>query len=236
MDARSFLMGSGNPGFSFNIPGDRIVGKITSPPTMQQCKKFGTNELDFWPSGDPKMQMLVNVETSFRGYEGIATPDRSTPDTGARTIYVKGKHFEKAARDAVRASGAEFLDVGGWLEVVFTGLDMTSKAGSKPKLFTVRYQPPAPGSRLPAQPVGQDNTQNWQQPGWGTQQPYAQPAQPVPAVPSHHGSDQTMPAWAASVSGPPVSAVPASSPPAMNTLAAIRAAQSAGTFTDEPPF
>jgi hypothetical protein len=225
MDARSFLMGSNNPGFSFLTPGDRIVGKIVAEPTMQQQKKFGTNDPDFWPSGEPKMQMLVNVETSFRNYEGISTPDRTQPDTGARTIYVKGKHFEKACRDAIRASGAQWLDVGGWLECVFTGLDMTSKAGSKPKLFTVRYQPPATGPLSPAQPA----QPNWQQPGW-------QP-QSVPAAPSHHGSDSTMPTWATPVSAAPAPVAAAvSAPPAMSTLAAIRAAQNAGVFTDEPPF
>jgi len=181
MDAQSFLMGSSNPGFSFRQFGDRIVGQILAPPTVQQQKVFKTNDPAFWPSGDPKLQMLVSVATSFRNWEGIATPDRARPDTGERTIYVKGKHFEKAVKQAILESGAKFLAVGGWVDITFTGEDMESDAGQKPKLFAVRYMPPAPGSApAPAAPA---------QPSY--------PQQPAPQAPGHAGT------WTAGWGAPP---------------------------------
>jgi hypothetical protein len=189
MDAQSFLMGSGSPGFSFMERGDRIVGQVLTEPTLQQQKVYGTNDPAFWPSGDPKMQMLVQVQTNFRNYEGLANPDRTQPDSGTRTIYVKGKHFEKAAREAIRAAGARFIEVGGVIDVTYDGPDMSSKAGMKPKLFTVRYQAPlaqpagtshaeaqiarqaqyaqAPQYGQPQAPTGNPA---WQQPGWRSDQ------------------------------------------------------------------
>ena len=263
MDPRQFLMGSGSPGYSFKTPGEKVVGQIIAEPTLQQQKVYGKEELAFWPSGDPTMQMLVQVQTQLRNYEGIATPDFNVPDSGARTIYVKGKHFEPAVKRAILESGAKWLDVGGWIEVQYVGEDMNSKAGQKPKLFNVRYQPPAPGSqpaqRQPAPPVSaytadmrQTQAQqpqgqpNWQQPGW-----QAPPAQqfhqqgmdrivsnmPQSAVPSHHGQPDQIPAWAAQASAPPAPA-PTSAPPALSTLDMLKAGMSdqAGFGTEEPPF
>lgn len=237
MDAKAFLMGSGNPGFSFSRPGDRIVGQIIAEPTMQQQKVYGTNDPAVWPSGDPKMQMLVNVSTSFRNYEGIANPDRAQPDTGARTIYVKGKHFERACREAVRDAGAAFLDVGGWLDITYTGDDMTSKAGMKPKLFTVRYMAPRAQAAVvqsvaPVYLSQQPSYITQQQPNpWGIQAP----ATPQPQLPAHHEQGPP-PAWAQEPAQP-VSAVPVSAGPPMSTLEAIRAAQqNAQVASDEIPF
>lgn len=164
MDAQSFLMGSSNPGFSFRTPGDRIVGQIIGEPTVQQQKVFNTNDPAFWPSGDPKIQMLLPVQTSFRNWEGVATPEVGRPDTGARTIYVKGKHFEAGLKRAILEAGARFLAVGGWVDITFTGEDMESKAGSKPKLFAIRYMPPPPGSApAPAQAAPVQAAGTWVQ-------------------------------------------------------------------------
>lgn len=182
MDAQSFLMGSSNPGFSFKTPGDRIVGQIIGEPTVQQQKVFNTNDPAFWPSGDPKIQMLLPVQTSFRNWEGVATPEVGRPDTGARTIYVKGKHFEAGLKRAILEAGARFLAVGGWVDITFTGEDMESKAGSKPKLFAIRYMPPPPGSQPPpAQAQRQPTAPPYQ--GYGQQ--IVAPAAPLPPRPSY---------------------------------------------------
>lgn len=266
MDPRAFLMGSASPGFSFKVPGDNIVGQIIAQPTVQQQKVYGKEELAFWPSGDPKWQMLVQVKTGFRNYEGIGAPDRTRPDDGTRTIYIKGKHFEPAVKRAILSAGAQFLDVGGWLNITYTGEDMESKAGQKPKMFTVAYLPPPPGSQpvqqAPAAPPAAPPAPAWQQPGWSPQsaaQPvvqsvaspdpwagqHAYPANPTyapaqPAVPSHHGQPDQMPQWAQAV---PVSVQPASPAPApvaapMSTLEALRAQreQSVQVYAEEPPY
>lgn len=238
-------MGTSSPAMAFAYPGDAVMGQvITEPKAVQQTvydpRNPQSKEPAFWPSGDPKMQVIFQIQTDFRNYEGIKNPDRSSPDNGARTIYLKGKHMERATAEAVRAAGADWIEVGGTIWYRFTGEDMTSLAGVKPKLFEVQYrkpaaQPPAhlsqpqpqqgyrdqgyPQAQPPRPPQGPPP--NWQQPGWGT------PARQT--VPSHHGQPNAMPDWAAGpASAPPA---PSSAPPApaLSTLDAIRASQASGS-------
>lgn len=260
MDPRSFIMGSGCPGYSFIRPGDRIVGQIISEPKLQQMKVWRngqpTDELAVWPSGDPKLQLAFQVQTQFRNYEGIREPKREAPDDGRRTVYVNGKHREAALRQAIRAAGAEWLEVGGWYDETYTGDDYESKAGIKPKLAEIRYQGPSPAFKAAqAEQVnaaqaqvnaerhvaqqGGSQQQAWQQPGWTPTMPPA-----PPAMPSHHGSPADMPDWAtangpavAVTSAPPVqSAPPAQTASGLSTIDQIRLARQAAGMTDEPPF
>lgn len=190
-DARGLIMGTSSPAMAFNYRGDKIVGRITTEPkavqqTVYDPRNPTSKELAFWPSGDPKMQVIFQVETGWRNYEGINRPDNTKPDNGVRTIYLKGKHMERATADAIRAAGVDWLEVGGMISFEYIGDDMTSLAGVKPKLFTVRYQapqgqPPAHMAQQPQaygnqgyapqqpprppQPVAQP-VQDWQQPGW----------------------------------------------------------------------
>lgn len=186
MDARQFLMGSGQPGFSFRRPGDRVVGQITGEPTVQQQRNYADGQPAVWEkSGDPKLQLLVPVQTQYRNYEGVSRPDLSRPDTGGRILYVKGKHFESALKAAILGAGASWLEVGGWVDITYTEDDYNSPAGIKPKMFAVTYRPPTPQERAqfgaqqhqvpptrqPQQPQqfggpGQQQP-GWQQPGWG---------------------------------------------------------------------
>lgn len=200
--ARDLIMGTSAPAFAFGMIGDGVTGTIiTEPKAVQQTvydpRNPQSKELAFWPSGDPKMQVIFQIQTAFRNHEGIKNPDRSQPDTGIRTIYLKGKHMERATADAIRTAGADWLEPGGVVWYRYIGDDMSSLAGVKPKLFEVRYQ--APARQAPAhmqqqpqqgyqgygqqqgypgqgygQPVPQPPVQQaqpgWQQPGWGTQQ------------------------------------------------------------------
>lgn len=186
-DARSLLMGSGSPSFSFNRFGDSITMQIIAEPKAIQQKVFGTNELAFWPSGDPKMQVVVQGQTAWRNYEGIANPDRSRPDDGIRTVYIKGKHMERAVKEAILASGSSWMDIGGWIQITYTTDDYESKAGIKPKMFDVKYQP----GRLPQAPQGGlTSSQHYgqhgqpQHQGYGAPGGYQPPAQPPQAAPA----------------------------------------------------
>jgi hypothetical protein len=187
-NARDLIMGSGSPAFSFNYPNDTVTGQILTEPKAVQARDFATGQPAFWPSGDPKMQTVFQIQTQLRNYEGINNPDRMRPDDGVRTIYVKGKWMEKATKEAILAARASWLDVGGWISFTYTGDDMTSKAGNKPKLFSVKYQAPAaPPPQAQAQPgYGQQGYPNqgygqqppqppvqaaWQTPGWTPQGP-----------------------------------------------------------------
>lgn len=271
MDPRSFIMGSGTPGFSFIRPGDRIVGQIIGEPVTKQMKVWRngqpTDELAFWPSGDPKWQLCIPLQTQFRNYEGMKNPDRNVPDDGKRTVYLNGKHREAALKRAIQSVGAQWLEIGGWYDETYTGDDYDSSAGIKPKLADIRYMPPSPEDRArfqqQAQPPagdrphpavvnahanswGSEQRPNWQQPGWTPQaQPngYATgghfPAPPAPsAMPSHHGTPENMPDWAAP--SPPVYSAPPvqSAPPAtaQSTLEQLRAARNVPVYSEEPPY
>lgn len=260
-DARSLIMGTSSPAMSFNYRGDKIVGKVlTEPKAVQQTVFDPRNPQSktpaFWPSGDPKMQVIFQVETQWRNHEGINNPDRAKPDNGVRTIYLKGKHMERATADAVRTAGADWIAVGGMISFEYIGDDATSVAPIKPKLFAVAYRPPAqqppqhfqaqqgyPNQGHPAQqpprPPQQANPAE-QYARWQAEQQRAQQAQavqvpagndwgndpwatPTPVAPPHHGSENSMPDWAAAPqSAPPVS--PASAPPSLSTLDMIRQA------------
>jgi hypothetical protein len=246
MDAKSFLMGSSNPGFSFVRPGDEVAGQIVGEPQVQQQRVFDplglSKELAFWPSGDPKMQMIVTLRTQLRNYEGISRPDTTVPDNGMRTLYVKGKHMESAMKQAILHAGAEFLDPGGMLQVRYTGDDYDSKAGIKPKLFAVRYMPPR--QQAPASQPTPQGGQGYQQPQNVAQRPpqAVRPApvqedpwanspawgQPIQVTQPPHHEQGPMPDWAQPASVAPVSAQPVSvpaSPAGMNTLEVLRAMQ-----------
>lgn len=238
-NAKDLIMGTSAPAMAFTYPGDGVTGRIISEPkavqqTVYDPRNPASKEPAFWPSGDPKMQVIFQIQTEFRNWEGVKNPDRSQQDSGTRTIYLKGKHMERATADAIRAVGADWLEVGGVVWYRYTGDDMTSLAGVKPKLFEVRYQPPAaqppahfsqaraqqgypdqwsgqPGRHVGPQ-VPPQAQPNWQQAGWTAQQ----------TVPSHHGQEQAMPDWARPASAPPA---PTSGPPSLSTLDLIRQGQ-----------
>ena len=261
-DSRSRIMGASTPGYSFLQVGQSVVGQIITEPKDVQQRNFHDGSPAFWPSGDPKMQTVFQIQTSLRQYEGISQPDRSKPDDGVRSLFIKGKHMERAFKDAILAAGASWLDIGGWIQVTYTGDDMSSKAASKPKFFAVKYQPgppQAPAQTAPAAPYGnqgygQPQPPAWQTPGWQpqavpppappqyqgapvTQAPW--PAQPV--MPSHHGSPESMPAWASGPSSaPPAPSSAPPAPPALSTLQMIAQAQQTSGSPDygsvEPAF
>lgn len=238
VSARDLIMGSSSPAFSFARPGDQVVGQIITEPQATQQRDFATGQPAFWPSGDPKMQTVFQIQTQLRNYEGIGNPDRTKPDNGIRTIFIKGKHFEKATKEAILRAGGDFLDVGGYFQAIYTGDDMSSKAGNKPKLFQVQYQPPLANSgpanqyvqqgapahqgyggqqyaqqAYPAQPAQPAPT--WQQPGW-------QPQNGIPAVPNGFGTPGTHGAPPFPPQAPQAAAVPShhGSPAAMPDWAA----------------
>lgn len=245
MDPNAFLMGAAVPSMRWDHPGATCSGRVVHRETRLQTV-FGTGEVKKWPSGDPMYQLVVHIQTSLR--------DPSIEnDNGTRAIYIKGKNFTDAARDAVREAGALGIEVGGMISVVYTGDDMTSKAPIKPKMFQVRYQAAPQMQQQPMQPQGfpsqynqAPQPQHTQSGQWTAfqQSAYtgagfpAAPAQhqqagpPVylqhdPHVPAHHEQGPP-PDWAFTGAPPPV-APSEPPPPSMSTLAHIRANRDAPT-------
>lgn len=126
----------------FETVGDTVTGVINSPITQRQMKKFGSDDLDFWPAknGRPqeaKMEALINLTT----------------DEGDVTLYIpKGHRKQKAIGKALREAGAAELEIGGELSLTYTGSEQGR--GSFPaKLFSARYKAPAVAPATAA-PVG----------------------------------------------------------------------------------
>src|SRR5690606_36705574 len=108
---------------------------ISSEPTERQQTKFGTNELDFWPNWDPKMQIVVNMQTSL---------GEDANDDGARTLYVASKNMKRSISDAIRAANVADVARGGVLTVKYVANDPNSKNPAySSKLYAATYTPRA---------------------------------------------------------------------------------------------
>ncbi|WP_432001197.1 hypothetical protein [Streptomyces sioyaensis] len=177
-DAQDWLMGGGTKSASFDgAPPITNKGQIVDLPPLVQKRDFDTGDPLFWPDGRPKMLMQVNIQTDQR--------DPSDPeDEGVRALYLE---FRKAAavRDAVRASGAKRLEIGGTLSLTYTGDDHAAKRGkgNPPKNYSATYAAPDPLAAVtspqdppPAQP------QQWQAPPAAPAPPVQAPAAPTPAA------------------------------------------------------
>lgn len=209
---------------TFPQPGATVAGMITEISDQKHATKYNRDrnapkELDYWKSGDPKMEVWVTVQTQER--------DPQDPeDNGLRTIVVtvnqKPGGQLAAIMDACEAVGAETPLPGGFVALTFTGFDPASDNPQNPrKLFAAQYKAPAPGGGAftQQQPTQAQQVQPQTGPNsqWGTgvdpgiQQGYQQPQvqqfqQPAPQAPQQGGVDfaamaaqqqqQQPPAWA----------------------------------------
>lgn len=131
-----FLMGGGGvPSAKFEHPGASITGTIADLAVRQQTDVRDRTPLT-WPNGDPKMQLVVTLNTSLR--------DPSIEDDdGQRRVYIKGKRLTDATRDAVKAVGAKGLEIGGTLTVTYIKDGAPAGVGiSPPKEYKVVYERP----------------------------------------------------------------------------------------------
>lgn len=155
--ADQFLAG-GTKSASFKSKpiGFSYTGSIVDDPKVTQQTDPDSGELEFWPSGDPKWQLVVKIQTDIR---------EDVNDDGVRGLYVKGKSLTDGVKKAVQDVGATSLKKGGILTVTYTGDGpQPAKAHhNPPKLYSVTYIPPADrsqekffgdGSPVPAAPPG----------------------------------------------------------------------------------
>lgn len=138
-DSYSFLAGGGSPAAKFLAHGDTVGGTITTEPEVQQQRSIEDGTPLTWSDGNPRMQMVVTVQTSLR--------DPSIEDDdGKRRIFVRGQ-MRNAVQQAVLATGAKGLDVGGTLTVTYTGDgERKNPAYTPPKLYQATYSKPTTGS------------------------------------------------------------------------------------------
>ncbi|WP_279367364.1 hypothetical protein [Microbacterium testaceum] len=167
------LFESSSKGLKFDTVGATHTGVVQSAPCERQQTKFGSQEPDFWPNGDPKMQILVDLKTDQR---------LDASDTGERTLYVASKNLKRAIGEAIRAAGASDILPGGTLTVQYIGNDPASANPANPaKMYTAQYtaptsafvQQPAAAAPAVAQPA---------QVAQPVQQPVAAPIPQAPAA------------------------------------------------------
>lgn len=145
-DVDKFLFGGGGKSAKFEAMGDMVSGVITSAEVKQQTSMEDNTPLT-WSNGDPRMQLVIKLQTEDKVDED---------DDGIRALYAKGGDFEiaegqgksmkSAIADAVKKANASTIVEGGTLKVAYTGEGKkTSRGYSAPKLFTAKYTPPVAG-------------------------------------------------------------------------------------------
>lgn len=96
-DIDSALHGGSKSFFNkYSEPGDTVTGTITKV-DVKQVTNYKTKEPEFFPSGDPKKQVILTLQTSLR---------EDADDDGKRSVYIPLWGGKKAAlADAMRAAG-----------------------------------------------------------------------------------------------------------------------------------
>jgi hypothetical protein len=122
-----------------------VIGTIVDEPKVVQMRKYESTELDFWPSGDPKMQIVVTIQTEFRDAANAA-------DEGKRQLHIPPRMMGPV-RDAVQRAGAKGLAIGGRIAVKWSAGSGVGEGNARE--FEADYAAPAvdPGALLPATPV-----------------------------------------------------------------------------------
>lgn len=223
-DPNTFLLGGGAGGKSaeFKNPGDAVVGTIASMKVVQQTD-FKTKEKMFWKDGSPRNQLAVALQTTMR--------DPGDPeDDGTRMVYLRFKS-QDAVRDAVIASGAAGLEIGGELQLAYTGRDNTwTGDGEPPKLYAAVYRPLAQVALMGQQAPQQAAQQALATGGYVSATPFAQPVPPAPAVDAQAAAfaawqaQQQAEQAAAALAAQQAAATAAAAPPAVDPQQAAFAA------------
>ena len=126
------LTGSGK-GAKFPEVGTVVRGTIAAVPQSRQATKMGSGELEFYPSGDPVIEVPITLQTDEREDDN---------DDGKRTVYAS-RRLWGAIKSAVQASGGK-LEVGGTLAVEYYGDGEPPQPGfHAPKLYRAEYKQPA---------------------------------------------------------------------------------------------
>lgn len=181
-----FLMGGGGASAKFENIGDTVTGTIVSTAVRQQTD-MATGAPLVWDNGDPRMQLVVSLQTDIRD---------DTDDDGVRAIYVKGskapgsKSLHDAVRAAVQDAHAKGLEPGGTLTVSYIGTEPAKTRGfNDRKLWAARYTAPdhaaTTGGYLGTGQVGGQPTAPAAPPvSAPAPQPASAPAPAAPATPA----------------------------------------------------
>jgi len=232
-----FDQSAGSPAFAFNQIGARVQGYVVGEPVVKPQMKFDgsgkpTDIPDTWTSGDPKMKVIIQVQTQFRDPE-------MEDDDGVRGIYAVISNSEgscfRAIKDAIKAAGRKDIEPGAFLDVWYAADDPKSSNPRNPrKLYGAQYTPPA----TPLAATGEIASPPASAPQTYSPPPAAAPAPAPVAVAAPVAAppvDPAYAAWLATQQAAPV-APPAPPAPAPGVdFAAMAAALQAGPPAAAPP-
>lgn len=127
------LGGGGHPACTFPEKGRTYEGVIVDDRYVQ-AREYGTREPKLWPSGDPMMISVFDLQTEER--------DPSIEDDdGIRSLYVDKRNMRAAIADALREAGVKRGESvqGGTLKVRFTGFGEGANPQNPPKMFRAKF-------------------------------------------------------------------------------------------------
>lgn len=168
VDANEFLMSGGAKAILLENIGDSITMQIIGTPEIKQDMDNGKPKT--FPSGDLMYVITVPVQTALRN---------DADDDGVRTWWCGGRTIA-VTREAVKATGATGLEIGGVVHLAYVGKGEKKGSYSAPKIYTVQYQRPAPGADANAALMTQQPPSAAQQAP--AQFPAGQPYTPPPAA------------------------------------------------------
>jgi len=142
-DINAFLFGGGGHSAKFEQIGDKVTGVITAL-EMQQQTDLDDNKPLFWDNGQPRMILVITLQTEERDDDD---------DDGIRRLYCKGGKYDvaegsgeslkEAIASALKKADVKSIDEGGTLAVAHTGLAVKKTRGyNAAKLFTAQYKAP----------------------------------------------------------------------------------------------
>ena len=139
---------TGRSAFGKDKPvGYTITGVLLKDPEMVQQRNLDDNTPETWDDGSPKMQAVVQLQTTLD--EGAG--DDGTPDDGVRTLWAKGGKAtgpkgERSMQEAIRAAGITAgapIRKGGTLTVRYAHeADPVKRGYNGQKLYLAKYLPP----------------------------------------------------------------------------------------------
>lgn len=235
----SFFSGGGKS-FSWKDKpiGTTIAGTILAVHPPQQQTDPATSKPAFWPSGDPKMAVRIDIATNER--------DPQDPeDDGSRALYVQGK-MPGAIGDALRKAGRKGPpEVGGQLAVTLIERTPNDNPALNPiNKFAAQYTSPAAqataqyfgngqGQAPPqyAQPAPLPPQQTVMQPP--PQQQFVQPVAIPAQQPAYAGAPAPQPVMQAPPEPPRPAAISEQAWAAMDPVTKVSVAQ---TMSNIPPF
>lgn len=193
-DAMDKALQSGHKSaFNADTPaGTTVSGTITGS-DYRQVTDYSTKQPAFFPSGDPKMQIIINLHTNLRD---------NADDDGERSVYIPMWGAKKyALLDAIKAAGmtsaSEAFTPGNLFAATFVGEER--KQGSTGSYTEKMYRYEIRRGQQAAQAVDQalQGASPWNQPQPPTPahapapvpQAYQQPAPAPQTTPAPAGAD-----------------------------------------------